>query len=52
MAKVLHIDDYRFDINEEPCGNCPDQKRCNETCEKAARWFKALARRLKGCRID
>jgi len=49
MAEIIHIESKRpFDINEEPCANCPKQKECNTTCLKAQRWFNQLAQRLKG----
>ena len=38
MADIIDIDSKRpFDINEEPCANCPKQEDCHTTCEKAKR---------------
>jgi len=49
MADIIYLDSKRsFDINGEPCTNCPIQEGCCTTCAKAERWFRQLAERLKG----
>jgi hypothetical protein len=51
LADIIYLDDRRpFDLNKEPCSNCPPEIKngCCTTCDEAVRWFNKLANLLKG----